>query len=171
MAGHKNYLRSGAKEVGMRGCQDAGRRLSVSPGTCARSYWLLDFTKPKTGRHGARGASWRNKCPFWMSSTQWGVVERVWVEGAVAGSRWAALAKRYGCVLRLEALLGGEPAEPAHVGTPFASPPAPVAPACPISPPAAKSLEPVKSAILAARKRLLYAVAGYDPRVIYRCID
>ena len=28
-----------------------------------------------------------------------------------------------------------------------------------------------KSAILAARKRLLYAVGGYDPRVIYRCTD
>ena len=28
-----------------------------------------------------------------------------------------------------------------------------------------------KSAILAAHKRLLYAVGGYDPRVIYRCTD
>ena len=28
-----------------------------------------------------------------------------------------------------------------------------------------------KSAILAARKRLLYAVGGYGPRVIYRFID
>ena len=82
---------------GKRG-QDAGTRLSVSLGTCARSYWLLDFTKPKTGRHGARGASWRNKCPFWMSSTQWGVVETVWDEGAVTGSMWAALATLLLCL-------------------------------------------------------------------------
>ena len=76
---------------GKRG-HDAGRRLSVSLGTCARSYWLLDFTKPKTGRHGARGASWRNKCPFWMSSTQWGMWESDCAEGAVAGGLWAASA-------------------------------------------------------------------------------
>ena len=96
----KMYLWVGGSLVsgsGKRG-HDAGRRLSVSLGTCARSYWPLDFTKPKTGRHGARGASWRNKCPFWMSSTQWGVVETVWAEGAVAGSMWAALATLLLCL-------------------------------------------------------------------------
>ena len=29
----------------------------------ARSYWQLNSTKPKPGRHGARGAGWQNKCP------------------------------------------------------------------------------------------------------------
>ena len=97
---NKMYLWVGGSVVsgsGKRG-QDAGTRLSVSLGTCARSYWPLDFTKPKTGRHGARGAGWRNKCPFWMSSTQWGVVETVWAEGAVAGSMWAALATLLLCL-------------------------------------------------------------------------
>ena len=31
------------------------------------------------------GAGWQNKCPFWMSSTQWGKVETVGDEGAVSG--------------------------------------------------------------------------------------
>ena len=53
--------------------------------TCARSYLQLDITKPKAGRHGARGAGWQNKCPFWMSSTQWGKVETGGDEGAVSG--------------------------------------------------------------------------------------
>ena len=55
----------------------AGGEPSVSQRTCARSYWQLNLTKPKAGRHGARGAGWQNKCPFWMSSTQWGKVETV----------------------------------------------------------------------------------------------
>ena len=33
-----------------------------------------------------------------MSSTQWGVVETVWAEGAVAGSMWAALATLLLCL-------------------------------------------------------------------------
>ena len=57
----------------------------MSYGTRARSYWFLVLTKPKSGEHGARGASWRDKSPFWMSSTQWGKVETVVDEGAVSG--------------------------------------------------------------------------------------
>ena len=36
--------------------------------------------------------------PFWMSSTQWGVVETVWAEGSVAGSMGAALATLLLCL-------------------------------------------------------------------------
>ena len=50
----------GASGSGERG-QDAGRRLSAPHGTRARSYWLLVFTEPNTGEHGARGAGWRYK--------------------------------------------------------------------------------------------------------------
>ena len=92
-----SYGGSGASGSGERG-QDAGRRLSVSYGTRARSYWFLVLTKPKSGEHGARGASWRDKSPFWMSSTQWGVVETVWAEGSVAGSMGAALATLLLCL-------------------------------------------------------------------------
>ena len=35
----------------------------MSYGTRARSYWFLVLTKPKSGEHGARGASWRDKSP------------------------------------------------------------------------------------------------------------
>ena len=89
---------SGASGSGERG-QDADRRLSVSRGTRARSYWLLVLTKPKSGEHGARGAGWRNKSPFWMSSTQWGMVETVWAEGGVTGGSWAACVTVWHCGL------------------------------------------------------------------------
>ena len=73
-----------ANGSGKRGL-GAGGEPSGSQRTCARSYWQLNLTKPKAGRHGARGAGWQNKCPFWMSSTQWGKVETVGDEGAVSG--------------------------------------------------------------------------------------
>ena len=57
---------SGASGSGERE-QDAGRRLSVSHGTRARSYWSLVLTKPKSGEHGARGASWRDKSPVFFT--------------------------------------------------------------------------------------------------------
>ena len=56
----------------------------------ARSCWPLAAPKPGSGRHGARGHSRRLKCPFWMSSTQWGMWESDCAEGAVAGGLWAA---------------------------------------------------------------------------------
>ena len=70
----------------------------MSYGTRARSYWLLVLTKPKSGEHGARGASWRDKSPFWMSSTQWGMVETVWAEGGVTGGSWAACVTLLSCL-------------------------------------------------------------------------
>ena len=70
---------SGKRGLGTGGEPSGAQR------TCARSYLQLDITKPKAGRHGARGAGWQNKCPFWMSSTQWGKVETVGDEGAVSG--------------------------------------------------------------------------------------
>ena len=70
----------------------------MSYGTRARSYWFLVLTKPKSGEHGARGASWRDKSPFWMSSTQWGMVETVWAEGEVTGGSWAACVTLLSCL-------------------------------------------------------------------------
>ena len=49
----------------------------------ARSLWSLAVTKPKPGRHGARGTSWSYKCPLWMSSTRWGKVATASGEGGV----------------------------------------------------------------------------------------
>ena len=95
--GFLSYGGSGASGSGERE-QDAGRRLSVSHGTRARSYWPLVLTKPKSGEHGARGASWRDKSPFWMSSTQWGMVETVWAEGGVTGGSWAACVTLLSCL-------------------------------------------------------------------------
>ena len=73
-----------ASGSGERGTECCGRT-TVACGFGARFCWLLVATKPKSGRHGARGAGWQNKCPFWMSSTQWGKVETVGDEGAVSG--------------------------------------------------------------------------------------
>ena len=70
----------------------------MSHGTRARSNWPLVLTKPKSGEHGARGASWRDKSPFWMSSTQWGMVETVWAEGEVTGGSWAACVTLLSCL-------------------------------------------------------------------------
>ena len=70
----------------------AGRSLSAAWIARARSYWPLVISKPGSGRHGARGHSRRLKCPFWMSSTQWGMWESDCAEGAVAGGLWAASA-------------------------------------------------------------------------------
>ena len=46
----------------------------------------------------APAAGWRNKCPFWMSSTQWGVVDSVWAEGEVTGGSWAACVTLLSCL-------------------------------------------------------------------------
>ena len=85
-------LSSGPLARGLQAANGSGKRGLGTGGepsgaqrTCARSYLQLDITKPKAGRHGARGAGWQNKCPFWMSSTQWGKVETVGDEGAVSG--------------------------------------------------------------------------------------
>ena len=47
----------------------AGGEPSGAQRTCARSYLQLDITKPKAGRHGARGAGWQNKCPGLTAKT------------------------------------------------------------------------------------------------------
>ena len=52
----------GSSGSGQRG-QDAGSPLPVPHEARARSYSPPVFTKPNTGRRGARGAGWRNKCP------------------------------------------------------------------------------------------------------------
>ena len=63
----KMYLWVGGLQAangsGKRGL-GAGGEPSGSQRTCARSYWQLNLTKPKAGRHGARGAGWQNKCPL-----------------------------------------------------------------------------------------------------------
>ena len=74
-----------ASGSGERGAECCGRA-TVACGLGARSCWLLAFTKPKSGRRGARGAGWQSKCPFWMSSTQWGRMMAAGDEGAVAGT-------------------------------------------------------------------------------------
>ena len=51
-----------ANGSGKRGL-GAGGEPSGSQRTCARSYWQRNLTKPKPGRHGARGTSWSYKCP------------------------------------------------------------------------------------------------------------
>ena len=52
----------------------------------------LVFTKPETQWHIGRGAIVSNKCPFWMSSTQWGRKATLWAEEHMAGLRLAAVA-------------------------------------------------------------------------------
>ena len=74
-----------ASGSGERGAECCGRA-TVACGLGARSCWLLAFTKPKSGRRGARGAGWQSKCPFWMSSTQWGRMRTAGDGGAVAGT-------------------------------------------------------------------------------------
>ena len=74
-----------ASGSGERGAECCGRA-TVACGLGARSCRLLVFTKPKPGRRGARGAGWQSKCPFWMSSTQWGRMMAAGDEGAVAGT-------------------------------------------------------------------------------------
>ena len=55
---------AGASGSGNRGTTGCGASTAVwCPG--ARSLWFLAFTKPKPGRHGARGTSWSYKCPAW----------------------------------------------------------------------------------------------------------
>ena len=88
----REWVRLIRGEGGLQAANGSGKRGLGTGGepsgaqrTCARSYLQLDITKPKAGRHGARGAGWQNKCPFWMSSTQWGKVETVGDEGAVSG--------------------------------------------------------------------------------------
>ena len=74
---------AGASGSGNRGTTGCGVSTAVwCPG--ARSLWSLAVTKPKPGRHGARGTSWSYKCPLWMSSTQWGKVATVCGKGGVA---------------------------------------------------------------------------------------
>ena len=76
---------------GLAGTSGSGKRETTGCGATtavwcpgARSLWSLVFTKPKPGRHGARGTSWSYKCPLWMSSTRWGKVATVSGEGGVA---------------------------------------------------------------------------------------
>ncbi len=52
----------------------------------------LVFTKPETQWHIGRGAIVSYKCPFWMSSTQWGRKATLWAEEHMAGLRLAAVA-------------------------------------------------------------------------------
>ena len=46
--------------AGSGGWEQAASRLV--PNGPVHSYWQLNSTKPKSGRHGARGAGWQNKC-------------------------------------------------------------------------------------------------------------
>ena len=55
------------------------------------SNGYLVFTKPSNRWQGARGYCWRIKCPFWMSSTQWGRRSTTRAEGQVAGGRLSAV--------------------------------------------------------------------------------
>ena len=63
-----------------------------------RAFNSLNFTKPETEWHGARRTSWSLKCPFWMSSTQWGRTATVWAERPVSGDKWAGGAAGDGAV-------------------------------------------------------------------------
>ena len=84
---------------GGSGCAEAGR-LGVSLDTA----WIeLNNTRSRFSRRApplplARAWGWEKNGPFWMSSTQWGMVETVWAEGGVTGGSWAACVTLLSCL-------------------------------------------------------------------------
>ena len=63
MAGVSEVVALAMRCAGCPNRRSLGFKRSVHPGNGVCSCRSLVTTKPKTGRHGARGTGWQNKCP------------------------------------------------------------------------------------------------------------